>query len=576
MYDNTPNGLTALSAPITRLRQELQQNNIQPGQEESYFQRKGTPLSPQMQYLIQMNQMLQQKASQPQGNPNPSTVAQDLQSQLAQRQSGIAQIPAPNVGNTKAFAKGGIVAFAGGGSAWTVDPLGGVNTGINAGSLTTTTPKPTPDIYTRIRALINAGKMAEARSLAAQYGGAATLGLTALLTPSDIAEQSHENSIMNVAANTPGWANMSLPERAKIIRNFEDTRRRARESGSDLSKLPATSASTQEVATLPPELPPALSGPSGGLSTIAGSIRGGTPVKYTPQGDPEAYDTAEKTYRAMMDPLYREEERKKARAGLIALEEAKRKDIEESRTRSEKERVSDRWANLSQALASMTGQRGSSISKIGGGASEFLKGEKETKQKYREQEEKRKEAIFKLQEAAALRDAGDFEAAERRTQEATKGLMDVGKDRAAYAQRERELGLRANTTNAELANRIAISEAELRQRNIQYSEQLRLTQMRDRLSQMPEGPAKAAAMKQYLDRLDLVAKESEARGSAGYDKAIMETQLRGLYAALNKAILPQERENIQRQIDALLVGGAAGNPAGGATMRFDSQGRPVK
>lgn len=127
--------LPAISAPVDRLRQELQQNNVPAGQESQYFQSKGRPLDPTLLALIKMNQM--ERASQPRQQPVMGTVLQDkiqaamqqaqpqplpppaVQQQMAARQAqmqqgqgqqgGIAPLPFQSQG----YARGGIVAFAG-------------------------------------------------------------------------------------------------------------------------------------------------------------------------------------------------------------------------------------------------------------------------------------------------------------------------------------------------------------------------------------------------------------------------------------------------------------------------------
>ena len=139
MYD-TPSGLDAIHPAIALKRKELEQNNVQPGQEADYFQSKGIPLSPEILHLIQMNKILQQQGQvQQQGAPAPTTVAQDMQQKLQQamqarqpqpqpqpqpppqamppqmdpRQQGVAQLPQQAVGQQKGMAAGGIIAFSG-------------------------------------------------------------------------------------------------------------------------------------------------------------------------------------------------------------------------------------------------------------------------------------------------------------------------------------------------------------------------------------------------------------------------------------------------------------------------------
>lgn len=129
--------LPAISAPIDRLRQELQQNNVQPGQEAQYFEGKGRPLDPTLLALIKMNQM--ERAGQPRQQPVMGTVLQDkiqaamqqaqpqplpppaVMQQMAARQAQMQQAQAQQAGiaplpfNNPGYARGGIVAFEPGG-----------------------------------------------------------------------------------------------------------------------------------------------------------------------------------------------------------------------------------------------------------------------------------------------------------------------------------------------------------------------------------------------------------------------------------------------------------------------------
>lgn len=129
---NTGQGISALDPTVGLLRKELEVNNVPPGQEAAYFQAKGRPLSPQLVFLIQANQQLQKDSQNMQARPPQGTVADDLSAALIQkansgiaahmpprppmREQGVAQLPVQNVGNERAYASGGIVAFAKGGS----------------------------------------------------------------------------------------------------------------------------------------------------------------------------------------------------------------------------------------------------------------------------------------------------------------------------------------------------------------------------------------------------------------------------------------------------------------------------
>ena len=124
MFGNPPSA--GPLAPIVSLeRRKFEQMGVPPGQEQQASAASGAPISGNLAQLIQLNRMLQQKANmQQQANPAPSTVAQDLMQmamqqpapQMDPRQTGIANLPAGNLG-TQNMARGGIVAFERGGVA---------------------------------------------------------------------------------------------------------------------------------------------------------------------------------------------------------------------------------------------------------------------------------------------------------------------------------------------------------------------------------------------------------------------------------------------------------------------------
>lgn len=446
-------GISALDPTVGLLRKELEVNNVQPGQEADYFQAKGRPLSPQLVFLIQANQQLQQSAQAAQARPPQSTVADDLSAALVQkanqgvanlmqprmpvRTQGVAALPAGNVGNEKAYAGGGIVAFAEGGEAddQYAYPTNGGFAGIGellrryaeayGGSF-----RDRKDPYSRLQDFYRSTGRGLVESMPGQrlpYGTGPT--------PREI-----EEARARRAMRTPGINPEAPTYSANAPFNMMD---HVAAVGPDVS---------EEAPDLPPvPSPQASSGRGASVRGSASRRESLSPyeqeIRNYIEGQKKRRDETPEQYAARMA------ERDKA-AGVTEAAQARKdrlaarlKEIEGDDSKSAAEKKRDMMYQLAMAGFGSVGDPRNrnllqGLGRIGAG---FAKGAAEVEEKYRGESKERKKARAAIEdaqdtmaEAEAARRAGRYEEADKLQEQAAEALYKAGVDARQFGLEQRK------------------------------------------------------------------------------------------------------------------------------------------
>jgi hypothetical protein len=596
-------GIAALDPVVGQLQQELSQNNVAPGQEVDYFQKKGVPLSPQLAYLIQMNQRIRQGAQMSQAQAPQTTVARDLEQMLTQQ--GVGALPAGDVAAPQAFARGGIVSFQEGGLTEDADLIRRV-------------AQEQEEFNRRLLALpgdaagyVNEGiwNIAKAPWEAA---GATDRFLRGLRNP-----------LSNPLPGQPGyneWIREKNPEQAALIefgrkygpvegrkRYLEATRAQGITAPDpyrppsttqtfpmspvglpSFARNPSVSGGIPELLRTPGIAPPEVTGapqseapPIDLAQIMAGAGSYGRSSSGTAVSAPKLQERAvAEAARALAearagqrnpDQIYDERMGRDAKTGRADAEAAARRRLEERGAALPKDRKEAMKWELAKAFFGNVGRpKISAVGNIGRVAGSFTEGAAPIAEKFRAQEEAQKDALVALQQAEAARREGNYDVS----------------DRLALEDQKRVDGFQSDNINAlRSADQTAGSMAESVMRS---NAQLRATEMgRGGLEDLDAMNAQATrlmmnpATREQGERLAAQVEQGYLRRAAA---SVMRTQSAEEMAARKEAQkvidryalliqtgkpLPPSIAAEVRQAQAILNGGGSAGADDSRYARFD-------